>query len=570
MVRRLAWLTALALVMSCGGDPAPDVENPATVKRKKKKKKKTKVEVADASADEDDKPKKKKKKDDSESESEPKAESAEDKKRKQEEEDAREAEERRERIRKREQEEAEAAKDSEAEEEAAEEKKRKKEEAAEKKREAAEAKKAAAEEKKRKKEEAAEEARRKKEEEAEAKKEAEAAKKKKKKGREEVEEETSDEEDVAAKESDEDDEKEEKRDEKKASKKDKEKDKKAKKTVAVAKKDTKKQKEEAEEEAEEKKDKEKEKEKEKDDEAEKEVAEADIEIEEDEGGGLPPPDPENESKELDLEGGMPARDLSDDSDKPPPMLAIDRRPLTQEKGRLDVHGGLRIASIKAGMTTATSEGLGLGATYGVTPKVQVGLDYTIGINPGSAKGPFALSGAFQVKHSEKLDVALSAGFAIDFITSTDPMTMMTSTTTVKALQFGVWTRYHLGAKASVFTGLPALPNASGGLSGAAGLPPLPYHLSLGLGQGATIALEVPVGIGYQASPKLYAMAMTSLAHIDMKNSTGAFLFADYIPFSLGGFYAKDAKLDIGAVISDDVKQGLGYLRFDIVARYYLK
>jgi hypothetical protein len=566
VVRRLAWLTALALLASCGGDPAPEVENPASVKRKNNKnKKKNTTEVADAS---EDAPKKKKKSDDPE-----------EKRRQQEEEDAREAEERRERIRKREAEEAKEAEEAEAvasdeggdsseDEEAkaeekkakAEEKKRKKEEAAEeakrKKEELAEKKKAAAEEKKA----AAEEKKRKKEEEAEAKKEAEAEKKKKKKGREEVEEESSDEEEVAAKESDEEEET--KKDDKKSSKKDKAK---AKKTVAAketAKKDSKKKKEEAEDEEEPEKE-------------EKEVAEANIDMEEDEGSGLPPPDPENESKELDLEGGTPQRDLGDDTDVAPPMLAIDRRPLTQPKGKLDLHGGLRVAAITTtgamgASSTATSEGLGLGATYGVSNKLQVSFDYTIGINPGSIKGPFALSAAFRVKESEKLDIALSGGLAVDFISTTDPMTMMTTDVTLKALQFGIWTRYHLGAKASVFTGLPALPNASGGLSGAAGLPPLPYHLSLGLGQGATIALEVPVGVGYQASPKLYAMAMTSLAHIDMKNSTGAFLFADYIPFTVGGFYAKDAKLDIGAVLSDDVKQGLGYLRFDIVARYYLK
>jgi hypothetical protein len=557
VVRRLAWLTALALLASCGGDPAPEVENPATVKRKKKKKKKKKqTDVADAA---EDAPKKKKKSEDPE-----------EKRRQQEEEDAREAEERRERIRKRE---AEEAKEQEEKEAVASDDGGDSSEDEDAK---AEEKKAKAEEKKRKKEEAAEEAKRKKEEAAEkkrvaaeekkaaaeAKKEAEAEKKKKKKNKEEVEEESSDEEEVA---SNEDEEEETKKDDKKSKK-----DKKAKKTVAAketTKKDSKKKKEEAEEEEE------KESEKEKEKEPEKEVAEADIDME-DEGSGLPPPDPENESKELDLEGGTPQRD-TDDVEVAPPMLAIDRRPLTQPKGKFDVHGGLRVAAITTtgamgASSTATSEGLGLGATYGVSNKIQVGFDYTIGINPGSAKGPLALSGAFRVKESEKLDIALSAGFAVDFITTTDPMTMMTTDVTLKALQFGIWTRYHLGAKASVFTGLPALPNASGGLSGAAGLPPLPYHLSLGLGQGATIALEVPVGFGYQASPKLYAMAMTSLAHIDMKNSTGAFLFADYIPFTVGGFYAKDAKLDIGAVLSDDVKQGLGYLRFDIVARYYLK
>jgi hypothetical protein len=45
---------------------------------------------------------------------------------------------------------------------------------------------------------------------------------------------------------------------------------------------------------------------------------------------------------------------------------------------------------------------------------------------------------------------------------------------------------------------------------------------------------------------------------------------DYIALSLGAFYAKDAKLDIGAELSDDVLHAADVLRFDVVARYYLR
>jgi len=49
----------------------------------------------------------------------------------------------------------------------------------------------------------------------------------------------------------------------------------------------------------------------------------------------------------------------------------------------------------------------------------------------------------------------------------------------------------------------------------------------------------------------------------------AFLFGDFIPIVLGGFYSL-AKADIGFVFSDDLKQGTDYLRFDAMLRYSIR
>jgi hypothetical protein len=284
-------------------------------------------------------------------------------------------------------------------------------------------------------------------------------------------------------------------------------------------------------------------------------------------------DPSHDSDELDLTS-TPTAPKEEEEIAPPVPLEIDRRPLTAAKSKLEVHGGVRVAVSTApngmgGSVSSTSEGLALGATYGLGGKAEVGFDYTVGLNPGSAKGPLLFHGAYRVIQSDKLDMALAGGFGVDFISVTDPATMMTTSQTATALELGGWVRYHVGRTLSVFTGLPALPSSSGNLSSTAALPPLPYQLTIGLSSKGAIGLDLPVGAGFQATPKIYAFATLDLAHIGMSNTNSAFVFADFIPLALGGFYAAN-KIDIGAVLGDDLKQGADYLRFDIVARYSLK
>jgi hypothetical protein len=122
----------------------------------------------------------------------------------------------------------------------------------------------------------------------------------------------------------------------------------------------------------------------------------------------------------------------------------------------------------------------------------------------------------------------------------------------------------------VFTGSPALPTTSPSLSKLAlPLPPFAYQVAIGLNNAGSTAIEVPIGIGVQPISKLYAFASFNIAHIRIANTQSAYLFGDFIPIVLGGFYSL-AKADIGFVFSDDLKQGTDYLRFDAMLRYSIK
>jgi hypothetical protein len=252
---------------------------------------------------------------------------------------------------------------------------------------------------------------------------------------------------------------------------------------------------------------------------------------------------------------------------------LQDRTLTTPEGQIELHAGLPISVLTVtdatGMSTSsTSEGLALGVAYGVNAKAEVGLDYTLGLSPGKLEGPATLHGAYSLAHG-KLDFAAAAAIAIDFYDTVDPTTMATSSQTAASLQLGAWARYHATPTLSIFTGLPGTPNTSASLSRLAfALPVLSYQVQIGLSGGGTTAITLPIGLGYQASPKLYTFASVNLANIRIANTSNAFLFKDYIPIAIGGFYSFDT-FSVGASFADDLEQGFGYLRFELTARYLL-
>lgn len=88
-----------------------------------------------------------------------------------------------------------------------------------------------------------------------------------------------------------------------------------------------------------------------------------------------------------------------------------------------------------------------------------------------------------------------------------------------------------------------------------------------------IALNIPVGVGFQATPELYAQLDTNLATINIKDSATAVIFADTTPIRLTAVYNAMPALDILAGIALDVTPpdplGVGDT-FNILvgARYY--
>ncbi len=255
---------------------------------------------------------------------------------------------------------------------------------------------------------------------------------------------------------------------------------------------------------------------------------------------------------------------------PPPTAApaaaggdwaeINTRPLVLPTGKLDVHGNFSILSITVpdgtgGTSTDTAEALAVGFTYGAMDKLEVGVDYFgIQLNPNaSAQGDFDLRAAYSVMHTDKLDVAVNGGLNIN---------LNGGSQTDLALELGATARYHVTPKVSVFTGLPALPPISG-------LPGF-YQMRIGLNNSGPITLDLPVGIGIQGTPQIYAYLATDIASFGLSNADNAFIFADAIPIGLGAMYSANDKLDVGLQFSDDLKNAGDFYVISLVGRYYVK
>jgi hypothetical protein len=254
-------------------------------------------------------------------------------------------------------------------------------------------------------------------------------------------------------------------------------------------------------------------------------------------------------------------------------LAINDRPLTLATGKFEIHGGIPIATSSTtnamGMSTSsTSELLAIGATYGVAPKLEIGADYAFRINPdASGKGFLDFHAGYMALHSGKLDISLLAGVSLLFVDGVDA-TGMTTTNTFASLQLGAAVRYQLAPQLSIFTGNPGTPNGLPGFLSFV-FPPVGYQLSIGLNNSGPAYLALPVGVGFQATPNIYAFVATNIATIKLANASNSVIFSDAIPIAVGGFYSMP-KLDIGVQISDDLKNAGDLYILQLVARYYLK
>ena len=254
-------------------------------------------------------------------------------------------------------------------------------------------------------------------------------------------------------------------------------------------------------------------------------------------------------------------------------LAINDRPLILAAGKFEIHGGIPFATSSTtnamGVTTSsTSELLAVGATYGVAPKIEVGADYALRINPdASAKGFLDFHAGYLALHSGKLDVAFLAGISLLFQDGVDAMGMAT-TNTFASLQLGAAVRYQIVPKISIFTGNPGTPNGLPGFLTFV-FPPVGYQLSIGINNSGPAYLALPVGVGLQATPNIYAFLATNIATIKLANSSNSVIFSDAIPLAVGGFYSMP-KLDVGVQFSDDLKNAGDLFILQLVARYYLK
>jgi hypothetical protein len=239
--------------------------------------------------------------------------------------------------------------------------------------------------------------------------------------------------------------------------------------------------------------------------------------------------------------------------------AIDR-PLTPAGGGLGVgadllltHSSFSASSGGVSVTqTSTTENLGLSAQYGVTDMIAVGGSYGFSLhNPNGfeIKGPLSLYASASLLHTDKLDVGASVGVVLDF----NGVDLMTGGSRTDAtLDIGLGAHYKIAPMFEVFTGssragmFTPVPGLILPTMGGPGM--LGDHVKIGLNSGAPKTLGIPLGVGLQAIPQLFAYVSTNIADISLSDpgmDKRVRSIADATPLSLGASFT--VTKNIGAV-----------------------
>ena len=199
----------------------------------------------------------------------------------------------------------------------------------------------------------------------------------------------------------------------------------------------------------------------------------------------------------------------------------------------------------------TSEGLVIGAGYGVNDKITVGGTYGFTLNEFEIKGPLTLYGAYNITDNGKLSVAGSVDIEVD----------PSGPDTAFAIDAGLAVRYKVAPKFAVYTGNPYTPGPSG------------QHLHLGLSGDESKTFAIPVGVAFQATPQLYLHADTTVAIISLSDpgmGSRVLSYGDLIPFGIGGWFNVNKNLDVGASFNTiDLPNVSDTWNIQIGGRYFL-
>ncbi|HUS33419.1 MAG TPA: hypothetical protein VMZ53_33185 [Kofleriaceae bacterium] len=239
-----------------------------------------------------------------------------------------------------------------------------------------------------------------------------------------------------------------------------------------------------------------------------------------------------------------------------PQSVIDR-PYVVPAGTIGVGASLGVAKASftfvdpvTGMsstTSATGEGMGITAAYGISDALNAGVSYGFSLHEFEIKGPLTVYGAFKLAHSAKMSVAASASFTYDVGAET------------KGINAGLGLRYNVAPKIAVFTGAPFGPG------------PVGEHLSLSLDSDGPISFDVFAGAGLQATPQAFVYLSTNVAHINISNDATGIFGADFVPIQLGGQFSVNKNIDAqAAFILPDLKNAkFDLFAFTVGATYYV-
>lgn len=217
---------------------------------------------------------------------------------------------------------------------------------------------------------------------------------------------------------------------------------------------------------------------------------------------------------------------------------ITMRPLTTPGGQITVGGDLLLLMIPDADLIA---GLGVGGSYGVDDKIEVGAAYGIGLAPEfEAKGALVLSGAYRVMDG---NISLAPDVQLGYSLLGEDLT---------PIELGARFRFRVDDKLAINSGGSQL------------------NITVAGEGDKPITLDLPVGVSYQVSPQIYAFLNTNIAQISIANSETGVFGADFIPLAVGAFFSPSNTLDVGAqIIWGDLKESSDVIAINLGAQLHM-
>ena len=237
--------------------------------------------------------------------------------------------------------------------------------------------------------------------------------------------------------------------------------------------------------------------------------------------------------------------------------AIADRPYNLNAGMLELHGALPFASAEGSQTEVL---LGVGASYGISDAIEIGADYALELRPSTeAAGVFA--GHVLVRLIHNADISAAIGGSIFYSDSLSGSGLTLGT-------FGVAVRYRFNKQVSIFTDTNLCAGCVNIAGPVMGQGVVAYESgSNGSSSSTIVGFTLPVGIAYQATPQLYLSAATIVGAILLSPETDSALeFRDVIPVIASAWFSATPHLDLGASITDDLKNASDNYFFELGAK----
>jgi hypothetical protein len=239
--------------------------------------------------------------------------------------------------------------------------------------------------------------------------------------------------------------------------------------------------------------------------------------------------------------------------------AIADRPTTLNGGMVELRGDIAVFGFStSGSSTDTFSLAGVGASFGISNGIEVGGDYAFQVSPDvDAAGVFA--GHLQLRLAHGGPLSASLGVAALYSHSADGI----------VLAGGLNVRYRLSPQISLYTMTSGVPLCGGCLKV---LGPVTGQFLIGIpNKGDTeVVLNLPVGLGIQASPEVYLYAETSLATFMLTpENTNIATGGDYVGLNAGAWFAASKQLDLGISFADDLKHAKDLYLIEVAAKIHI-